>query len=619
MLVTHKFKEKEISKEGSSSFLLISKTGSYISLAAEPDKHNISMYQGLFFPIITKNNDWDMYKTVENISIEKDCTEVINDFIGITRKYKATEEKFIMLNHALFYELKYYDGYANFELDMRPVHDFETLGRIYRIFKEDDILFVEYIKYEDENLKNEKYKKYIAVKGVREYEIIDKWELRNYEYDKQRNSKSDFFIYKGFKIKCNGFLKLIISFSDNKIKAKNRAEFCYTHLDSLQNEKEKKIRNIITINKTNQRYWALACALNSLNQLNVKIQYDQKNIHGIYAGLPWFYQFWARDELISCIGLILSEKFDDVKLLLLKYLDLIDSVGRIPNRVPGSDLGSADGIGWLFKRIYDFIKILEARGILDKYFKENELRYIQQKLENTIFGIKNNYQKDGLIYNTHKETWMDTDYGNDTREGYRIEIQALYLGMLKCFNFLNKKLRITTNISYKKEEKKIRKLVHDKFYINNYLNDGLNDNTIRPNVFLACYIYPNLLSRKEWESTFKKALQSLWLGWGGLASIDKKHRLFCNNYSGLTNESYHRGDSWFFINHIAGISMRNINNKMFKEYIEKIIQASSQEILWKGFIGHNSEVSSASELKSEGCLCQAWSAATFIELIKQTE
>lgn len=623
MLVTHRLYEKEVSKEGSSSFLVVSKTGSYLSLAAEQNKQNNSMYQGLFFPVsnigIDNNISWDMFKTIENIYPEKECNEIQNNFTNIVRKYKGAEEKFTILDQALIYDLKYFDGYVNIDLDMRFVHDFSTQGRIYRITKEDDVLIIEYTKFEDDSLKKEQYKKYLCIKGVREFEIIDRWEKRDYEFDKNRNAKSDFYIYKALKIKCNTFLKLVVSFSDNKLKSKNRVEFCSEHLDSLIKEKENKIENLLNIENSAQRRFALACCINSINQLNVKILTEQRNIHGIYAGLPWFYQFWARDELISCISLIITEKFDDVKALLFKYLNSVNDTGRIPNRIPGSQLGSADGIGWLFKRIFDFILVLDEKKILPNYLKENELRYIHQKLELAIFGITNNYLREGLIINSEKETWMDTDYGNDKRAGFRIEIQALYLSMLKCFNYLNKKLKISTNISYEKEEKNFRKHVHDRFFINNFLNDGLDDNTIRPNIFLACYIYPNLLSRKEWEQVFQKALRGLWLGWGGLASIDKRHPLFCDTYTGLTNQSYHRGDSWFFINHIAGITLRNINNKMFKEYIEKIIQASTHEILWSGFVGHSAEVSSAIQLKSEGCLCQAWSAATFIELINKAD
>jgi glycogen debranching enzyme len=55
----------------------------------------------------------------------------------------------------------------------------------------------------------------------------------------------------------------------------------------------------------------------------------------------------------------------------------------------------------------------------------------------------------------------------------------------------------------------------------------------------------------------------------------------------------------------------------FNKNIQKIIDASAEEILWKGCVGCHSELSSAKELQSKGCFNQAWSSAMFIELIDE--
>ncbi|MBN2457681.1 hypothetical protein JXB31_00955, partial [Candidatus Woesearchaeota archaeon] len=54
--------------------------------------------------------------------------------------------------------------------------------------------------------------------------------------------------------------------------------------------------------------------------------------------------------------------------------------------------------------------------------------------------------------------------------------------------------------------------------------------------------------------------------------------------------------------------------KRYKGYVEKIVKASTEDILYRGIIGHGSELSSARSQKAEASLCQAWSASTFIEL-----
>jgi len=104
---------------------------------------------------------------------------------------------------------------------------------------------------------------------------------------------------------------------------------------------------------------------------------------------------------------------------------------------------------------------------------------------------------------------------------------------------------------------------------------------------------------------------------GGIATINKHHPSFKDTYSGENPESYHNGDSWYFINNITAICLNRLDKKLYKKYINKILKSSTDDILYNGFIGHASELSSAKEFSSEASLCQAWSAATYIELIHE--
>ena len=217
--------------------------------------------------------------------------------------------------------------------------------------------------------------------------------------------------------------------------------------------------------------------------------------------------------------------------------------------------------------------------------------------------------KEGFETNKDLETWMDTYYGNDTRSGIRIEIQALRLAMCK-FAY-----ELTNNTKYRDKELDLKSNVKEKFWNGKILADGLNDFTIRPNIFIAAHVYQELLTKKEWEKCFQNSLTSLWLDWGGLATIDKKNYLFCDYHTGENNKSYHRGDSWFWINNLAALVLYRTNKNKFKKFIDKILEASTNEILWKGALGNHSELSSANKLTSQGCLAQSWSNAMYIELI----
>jgi glycogen debranching enzyme len=176
---------------------------------------------------------------------------------------------------------------------------------------------------------------------------------------------------------------------------------------------------------------------------------------------------------------------------------------------------------------------------------------------------------------------------------------------------------LTQNQKYKVLENILKNKVRERFWNGKNLADGLSDWTIRPNIFIAAYVYPELLSNKEWEICLENSLKNLWLDWGGLSTIDKNNRLFTEIDTGEDIKSYHRGDSWFWLNNLAAIQLNKINNKKFQRYIQKIISASTEDILWKGCIGCASELSSAKELSSRGCFNQAWSNAIYLELIDE--
>ena len=163
----------------------------------------------------------------------------------------------------------------------------------------------------------------------------------------------------------------------------------------------------------------------------------------------------------------------------------------------------------------------------------------------------------------------------------------------------------------------LKSKIKNRFWNGKILADGLNDFTIRPNIFIAAYVYQELLTDKEWETCFDNTLKCLWLDWGGLSTIDKNNPMFAPLSTGENIKSYHRGDSWFWINNLAALTLNRINKLKFNKNIKKIIDASTEEILWKGCIGCHSELSSAKELSSNGCFNQAWSNAMFIELIDE--
>jgi glycogen debranching enzyme len=109
----------------------------------------------------------------------------------------------------------------------------------------------------------------------------------------------------------------------------------------------------------------------------------------------------------------------------------------------------------------------------------------------------------------------------------------------------------------------------------------------------------------------------LWLEWGGLATIDTQHQRFVSEHTGENPQSYHSGDSWFWINNLASLVLARLDKQRYRAYINHILKASTQEILYSGATGHHAELSSAKELRSQGCLSQAWSNAMYVELVAE--
>ncbi|MFC1648957.1 amylo-alpha-1,6-glucosidase [Nanoarchaeota archaeon] len=606
MRIIHSVADAKKEGEGEGSFLLADSAGGYLCLPNK--KLNNSNYEGW---VCFNNDNWSMYKTIENIYLDKDVNTIHNKFSHVERDSGATTERFFLCQDALIYEVFNYDGFVNIDLDFRDMYDYSTEGRMFEMYtREGGVLIIKYIKYKENSMEEVDHEKYIAVKNVRDYWITGQWLQRNYPYDEQRNSRHEFFVYGTLKIKVSNDSKLVFAQANNEEQAFKKVQVAWHDMNLLQNRQEKLAHENI-----NTKDMALNAAINSLNGLAVDLDVEGRDV-GVFAGYPWYHQFWARDELISLKALMITEDYFLVKGVLIDYMNFLKDDGWLDNKNIDSDLESADAAGWLFLRLHEFLEILNKQKKLYDYFTKSELEGLMQGLDKAIQNILKKHSKDGLIMNKKLETWMDTSNDSDVRSGARIEIQALQLRMYKCAQYLASLLGKEANEYEELEAKMLKKVA--KFWKNGKLADGIDgeaDFTQRPNLFLAYYIYPEMLAPAKWKKAFDSALKELWLPWGGLASISKKSPLYREDYTGETNESYHRGDSWFFVNNIAAICMKSLDEKKYKKHIDKIIQANADEILFSGFLGHCAELSSAKELQSLGCQCQAWSAATFIELM----
>ncbi|MBU0535572.1 MAG: hypothetical protein KKE20_01300, partial [Nanoarchaeota archaeon] len=611
MIVIHEVGDVSVSNEsGSPCFILTNKAGGYLSFSESP----ISRYQGAFF-----NENDEMFKIIENIfpvGSEK-ITQIKNRFYSVERTRGKLTESFMMplFHNSIVYELSE-DKEIEIVLDAKKAYDNREFGRFYSIKEKDGKIIIEYTKKTD--LKEDK------TEGAAEYTIyavinssgsaIKKIETFNeqiYSFDQDRDSWPwKRHVYSAFRMISKS---MVISFSLDLEKAIEENDRILRNLTEIKKKQQIYVNGFQKKIKDKDKMIAYKAACLSLDHLITNL--DRKK--GVYAGLWWFFQFWARDEAVSLKALIDQGKYDLAKEIIFRSLKTINKDGRLNLFYPPekkAHLGNADAIGWLMKRVYDLFEALHKKKIITEYLSPNDIELIKNKVEDCIYGLIDKHTNDDLALNGRLETWMDTDYQNDYREGYRIEIQALRLNIYKLMKLMCKVTsdKIGESIA-EKLEKDLLERVRKDFWNGNYLDDGLNDSTIRPNIFIAYYVYPELLTNSQWIKCFKTALPHLWNTWGGLSTIDKENRLYCDRHTGEKNQSYHRGDSWYWINNLAALCMTRLSKLRFSSEISKIADASTKEMLWSGAIGHHAEISSSAEMQSKGCLMQAWSAAMYVE------
>lgn len=611
------------------NFLLTNNKGDFLNCGIIK---NSSKFQGLN---ICNPKTLEMFKIIDEIVIGNlQVEEVEYEGYRVSRKFaslvtqsiegveknleKQTCDKFYLgPSGGMIYEIQNFDGSILLDLDMRKLNDFDNWGREYKVYKEDGIVFVEYTK---KNEKQETYKVYLGIKAPNfSYDLIEEWKEKEYEYSKLRNTEYKRFIYRVMRINILESKKIIFGCSFSQRDVIDQINLLENHKDELIGF-DKNIYEDIVVDKefekplTHDVSVAYKLSCNSTYKfLNNGLDFNGV-ISASFAGLPWFSQVWARDELVGLRGLINLDEQRIVKTKIFDYLDLIDDEsGQIRKINDGKAWGSVDGLFWLAKRVEDFTFHLEKKGILKSVFSDAELKYIQRKFSLAFTKIiQNNWDKDmELLKVKPADSWMDTV---DTF--YPLDIQVQFLEFVSVLGVFSSMINLKEEVShYLDFESLLREKIRDTYLRDGLLYEEPQGDRLTSNVFLSYYFYPDLFLKSEWEDILDKSLGVLSTSWGGISSLSKNCSNFQKNYTGENNLSYHNGDSWFWINNIAAMVLDDVNEKKYRKTILDIMLSSTKDILKMGTIGFASEISSASEQKAEGCMAQLWSSTTYIEMI----
>lgn len=164
----------------------------------------------------------------------------------------------------------------------------------------------------------------------------------------------------------------------------------------------------------------------------------------VIAGYPWFLD-WGRDTLICARGLIAAGWQEEVRQILITFGRFAEH-GTLPNTIHGDNVSNRDTSDaplWFGVVCEDFHSQLPpGTGPTAEFYAtpvDTSGRTLTEVLRSIaagyLHGTPNGIRMDaasGLVWSPSHFTWMDTNYPAGTpREGYPVEIQALWIRLLR--------------------------------------------------------------------------------------------------------------------------------------------------------------------------------------------
>lgn len=334
----------------------------------------------------------------------------------------------------------------------------------------------------------------------------------------------------------------------------------------------------------------------------------------IVAGYPYF-GAWARDTMISLPGVCIHTGRHTLAKRIIDSWIIYQRDGILPNRIDEHgrpSYESADGFLWMLWAMSE----LDSRGGFSDLEVQRWWPKIDSGLRSWIDG--NRYvqvDKDGLVVlKEPRLTWMDamTDgYIVTPRTGKRVEINALFVNALRFAKIIAEKRDDKDSSAYYSRQLKRSRASMKKFQNNKTgcLDDGLDDDSIRPNQFWALSLDCGI-QKAFAKKAYQKAKAILYAPTYGLRTLSADDPDYKPNYSGSMHErdlAYHQGTIWPWLIGCFTQSSLLYEPKNNSELESEINESISFER--PGTMLSIPEVYDPASLNQGGCPLQAWSVA----------
>ena len=351
--------------------------------------------------------------------------------------------------------------------------------------------------------------------------------------------------------------------------------------------------------------------------------------NGIYAGLPWFNEYWGRDMFISMPGACLvTGQFEVAKDILRDFAKLQDTdpksvtYGRIPNRanLEGTLYNTTDGTPRFVIQAYEL-----AQYCGDTEFLADLYPAIKMSID---ASIANYTDEKGYLTHADADTWMDVKRNGipgSPRGNRANDIQALWYGQLMAGA---KIAAILGEEDSAEQWSGIAQMLAANFendfcnkegnLVYDHLNaDGSADLQLRPNQ-LYCF---DLINDDDFKQRVTRSVwEELVYPWGvaSLAQWDLQfHPQHENWHYYHKDDAYHNGTIWLWNN---GIAMQRMIEYGQVDTAWELFKNMNRQALVEGAVGSLSENADAHPREGQtwvnrsGTFLQAWSNAEHLRV-----
>lgn len=257
-----------------------------------------------------------------------------------------------------------------------------------------------------------------------------------------------------------------------------------------------------------------------------------KHGSGLFAGLPWFTQFWGRDSFWSFNALLHTGQFSFAEKMIDFFIDNANKnpgeipLGTIPNTINlngNVDFNSIDATPLFVIALADFVKYTGDVLFLKRRrkFIDSLAQWFEQLNDNGFLRA----------FKIGKLTWMDT-----LNRDKAIEVQSLYtaacFSLSQIYDYLEvKDLKLFFNNLGESAKKNI-----DAYWNPlGYYKDEINSDVLTPNQLVA--LMHSLVPWQRAQNVLSRMLKEDMLTANGLRSLSSNSEKFFR-------DAYHQGSVW---------------------------------------------------------------------------